>query len=63
MSLDLMKTKAEILRVQSAKAEMEVNVFERQLDIERLERNIEIQNTKLIELKDKLEKLQGVSNE
>ena len=59
MSLELMKVKAELLRVESARAEMEINVYERKIDIERLERNIQIQNDKLTELTEKLNKLQG----
>lgn len=59
MSLELMKTKAELLRVQSAKAEMEVNIYERNSEIKRLEDNIKNQDKKINELILKIEKLQG----
>lgn len=62
MSLEIMKTKAEILRVNSANAEMEVSIFERQLDIERIKKNMDIQENKLKELNEKLKKLQEVDN-
>lgn len=54
MSIEKLKLKAELLRVQSAKAEMELHIMERQIEIQRLETNIQIQDQKISELENKL---------
>lgn len=54
MSLEKLKIKAELLRVQAAKAEMEMNIEERKIDIERLQKNMDIQAAKIEELELKL---------
>lgn len=59
MNLETMRAKAELLRVQSAKAEMELNIFERKAEIERLEQNVLKQNERIKEIEAKLNNLQG----
>lgn len=54
MSLEKLKIKAELLRVQAAKAEMEMHVEERKLEIERLLENVSNQDKRINELQDKL---------
>jgi hypothetical protein len=53
--LDLEKKKADLLRVQSAKADMLVKIMEREEDIERLKANIEIQDNKIKEIMKEIE--------
>lgn len=53
-SLEEKKVKAELFRVQAAKAEMEYIVAQRLEEIERLEMNIKLQEEKEAELKAKL---------
>ena len=59
MNIEIMKARAEMLRVQSARAEMEVNIYERKEEIKRLEMNMKIQDDKINEIQLKLNKLQG----
>lgn len=59
MMLEKMKMNAELLRVQAAKAEMELKIFERTEEIKRLEANIEIQNEKIKELENGLARIKG----
>ena len=59
MNIEMMKIKAEMLRVDAAKADMEVNIMEKTADIERLKKNMENQDKRLVELNEKLKKLQG----
>jgi hypothetical protein len=54
MSLDKLKLKAELLRVQAAKAEMELHIEERKLEIQRLLDNVANQEKKINELENKL---------
>ena len=53
--LDLEKKKADLLRVQSARADMLVKIMEREEDIERLKANIEIQDQKIKEIVKEIE--------
>lgn len=50
-NLEKMKVKAEIMRVEAAKADMEYIVAMREDEIERIMQNIEIQSKKAAELK------------
>jgi len=54
MSLDKLKMKAELLRVQAAKAEMELHIEERKLEIQRLLENVANQDKKINEIESKL---------
>lgn len=51
MNIDLLKKQAELLRVQAAKAEMEIQIAEKLAEIERLNTHIEIQINKETDLK------------
>jgi chaperonin cofactor prefoldin len=55
MSIEKLKLKAELLRVQSAHAEMELHVEERKVEIKRLENNMIIQEEKIKELQTKIQ--------
>lgn len=57
MSLERKKTEVELIRVEAAKAEMELRIAERQEEIKRVEENIKIQDSKILELKQRLESL------
>lgn len=48
--LEIKRKKVELLRVSSAKAEMELRVHERMDEIERIKENISIQEAKELEL-------------
>lgn len=50
--IELKKRKSEFLKVSAAKMDMEVTILEREADIERLKKNIEIQDKREKELKD-----------
>lgn len=52
--LDIKKIQVEIKRVDAAKEDMELRVFEREEEIQRLQDNIKIQVAKLEELNAKL---------
>lgn len=50
MSLEKQKIIVEIKKVDAAKAEMDYLILEKESEIERLKRNIEIQNKRITEL-------------
>jgi hypothetical protein len=54
MDLSKKKLEVELLRVQSARADLELRVLEREEEIERIKQNIELQVKKELELKEKL---------
>lgn len=54
MSIETLKIKAELLRVQAAKAEMELHIEERKMEINRLSENMVNQDKKIKELETKL---------
>lgn len=54
MSLEIRKLEVELLRVSAAKAEMDLRIYERLDEIERLKEQIIIQEKREIELKTKL---------
>jgi hypothetical protein len=54
-SLELKKTKVELLKVSAAKAELELRVEERLEEIERIKDNIKIQEKKEVELQSKID--------
>lgn len=54
MSLEKKKIQVELMRVQAAKAELELKIDERLEEIKRLEEHIKIQSNKIIELEEKL---------
>lgn len=58
--IEIKKTKAELLRVQAARAEMEYIIAQRMEEIERLELNIKKQIETEESLKSKLEGAKGV---
>lgn len=51
LDIELERKKVELMRVQMAKAEMEFVIKERIAEINRIKNNIEIQNSKIEELK------------
>lgn len=55
--LELKKTQVELMRVETARAEMEYKIEERLEDIKRLEDNIKIQKEKEIELIQRLKEM------
>ena len=57
MSLEGKKLKAELMRVQSARAEMEYTVALREDEVNRLKDHIKIQDSKEVELMDKIQNL------
>lgn len=57
MSLELKKFKAELLRVQAAKAEMEYIIEQKMDEVERLNNNIKIHDDKEKEIQEKLNNL------
>jgi len=58
--MDLKRMKVEYMRVAAAKAEMELQIDQKNEEIDRIKANIVIQDNKLNELKDALNK-QGVN--
>lgn len=59
MSLEIKKYQAELARVKAAKCEQEYIIAQRQDEIDRLTKNILIQETKEKELEEQLEKLRS----
>lgn len=59
MSLEIKKKQTELLRVQAARAELELKIMEREQDIERLRDAIKIQTDKEAELTESLKTLKG----
>jgi glutathionylspermidine synthase len=53
--LEKAKIELELIKVSAAKAEMEFKVLEREIEIERLMENLEIQENKIQELRKSLE--------
>ncbi len=56
MSLEFKRLKMELIRVQAARAEMEFRIEERLEDIRRIEENIKVQDNKILELQEKINK-------
>jgi hypothetical protein len=54
--LEIKRKSVEILRVEAAKAEMELLIEEKLSEIERIKKNIEIQKARISELKEWLSK-------
>lgn len=57
MTLEIKKKQVELMKVQCAKAEMEMKIFEAQENIKRLENNIVNQQKRIDELEREIEKL------
>lgn len=57
MSLELKKIKLELMRVQTARMDMELKIDERKEEIQRLEDHIKIQSDKELELSQKIQDL------
>ena len=55
--LDLKKKELELMKVECAKAEMEVRIFEAEENIQRMRDNIVIQDGRCSELKEEINKL------
>lgn len=55
IDLETERKKLELRRVESARMEMEFQIIERQVDIERLQKHIEIQKQKELELRSLLD--------
>lgn len=53
-SLEIRKAKVELMRVQAAKAELELKIFEREMEIERIRESIKVQEDKIVELEEKI---------
>lgn len=49
--LDKKRKEVELMRVEAAKAEMELLIEEKLAEIERIKKNIEVQDKKIVELK------------
>ena len=56
--LELKRKKVELLRVSSAKAELELRIHERMEEIERLQEHIKISEAKEVELSQQIEDMQ-----
>jgi len=54
--IEIQKLKLELMRVESAKLDMEIQIMQREADIERLQVQIENQNKRIIEVKELLNK-------
>lgn len=59
MSLEKKKTEVELMRVTTARMELEYKIEERKEEIQRMEDHIKIQIAKESELKDKLKEMEG----
>ena len=59
MSLEKKKTEVELMRVTTARMELEYKIEERKDEIRRMEDHIKIQIAKESELKDKLKEMEG----
>lgn len=57
MTLELKKKQLELMKVECGKQEMLLRVFESQENIERLNQNIEIQDKRILELKEEIKEL------
>lgn len=58
MSLDLKKTKLDLLKCQTAKAELEYKIEERLADIDRMKDHIKLQEKRMEELKKQVQILE-----
>jgi hypothetical protein len=56
MKLETKKLQVELLRVEASKAELELKIEESLADIERLKRHIEIQDKRILEITEQLNK-------
>lgn len=63
MKLERMQAKAELLRVQASRADMEINIFKKMTEIKNLEDNVSIQDKRINELEEKLKLMQKENNE
>jgi hypothetical protein len=59
MSLDIKRKEMELARVRVARQEMELRIMERQEEIDRLDKNIEIQNQSELKLTNEIKTLKG----
>lgn len=59
MSLDLKRKRIELMRVETAKCELEFKIEERLEEIKRIKEHIEIQKQTEEKLKKEIEKLEG----
>lgn len=59
MSLDIKRKEMELARVRVARQEMELRIMERQEEIDRLEKNIDIQNQSELKLTNEIKTLKG----
>lgn len=59
MSLEIKKKQTELLRVQSAKAELELKIMEREHEIERLKDAVKLQQDKEDEINQAIKTLKG----
>lgn len=59
MSLEKKKTQVELMRVQTARMELEYKIEERKEEIRRMEEHIKIQIDKEVELNEKLKEMEG----
>lgn len=57
MNIELKKLEVELSRVATAKMEMELRIEERQLEIANLQKNMAIQDARVIELNEMIRKL------
>lgn len=57
--LEMKRVKAELLRVQAARADMEVRVEDHMENIERLKASIEVSNAREIELNKTIEEMEA----
>ena len=55
--IDYARKKLELQKVECAASEMEFKILEREEDIKRLKDNLEIQNNKIMQLKEELKDL------
>lgn len=54
MNIERKKKEVELIKVQAAKAEFELKIYQRQEEIDRLEENIERQNSRIDELQNEI---------
>lgn len=59
--IEIKKIEVEILRVQAATSEMELKIEERLEEIDRIKSHIVVQQTKLVELNQKLQELKTIT--
>lgn len=62
INIELERKKLELKRVEVAQADMEFTILERRADIQRLEKNIEIQKTRVKELAQQITEMEEKKN-